>query len=202
MAKKFRILPPSGTQVAGAIAGRVNLYPKQTEEFSDNSVATSYLGTPIYDRLVLLTNNTGLGSGIIDPDTGLDKYTLILDEALITVSQTKNIVKTPINGRNGTVKEYISLGDYSISVQAFITSRNPNEFPVEQLDLFELYANLDRQINIESRFLEVFRVRSFVIESYRIGQQQGFRNRIPISLNCISDQDIELQLKETQNVNT
>ena len=43
-----------------------------------------------------------------------------LYECIITINQEKNIVTTPLQGRDGTIKEYISDGDFTISVDAAV----------------------------------------------------------------------------------
>ena len=49
-----------------------------------------------------------------------NEHTLELENAVISIEGTKNIVRTPLIGRRGSVKELISIGDYKISIAAFI----------------------------------------------------------------------------------
>lgn len=183
----------------------INPYPPQRAEDSDEPILYSYLGTPIYDTLILKPDGTELASGALgevvqlDQETGLDRNALILNDVLITITQSKNIVKTPIQGRNGTVKEYISQGDYLIDVQGYIVSKEPNVYPFEQIGLFYDYARLEVQIPVVSKLLGSFDITSMVIEDYRFAQQAGFRNRVPFTMQCSSDQDIEVQLSDDVN---
>ena len=193
---------PSKTTATFFIRGQINPFPKQVAEFSDEPIGTSYIGTPIYDNLIFLPINTNLASGRIDPITGLDKSALVLNDVLLSVSQPKNIVKTSISGRNGTVKEYIGLGDYEVDVRGFLIHENPNVQPIGQLDLFIEYIQWQGQLSVTSSFLQSFRINSVVIENPVISQQAGFRNRIPFTMRLVSDEDIELQLSEDVNANT
>jgi len=94
----------------------VKRYPFQAEN-SDSPIGTSYLGTPVYARLEF--SKDGIENQVGSPST-LDgregARNLILETVLITVVQSKNIIKTPIQGRNGTIKEYIGEGDYMLRI--------------------------------------------------------------------------------------
>ena len=41
---------------------------------------------------------------------------LVMNDAIVAISRAKNIVTTQMVGMNGTVKEYICDGDYSINI--------------------------------------------------------------------------------------
>jgi len=193
------ILPPSINEARFAIRSQINPFRPQTAEFEDKKEATSYLGTPIFDRVILDPKNTDLIEGRLDPDTNLDAGAIILNDVITTVTQSKVIVKTAINGRNGTVKECIGLGDYQISIRGYLTSRNPNEYPVEDMIKLKRFGDLDKQIVVASNILGEFRITSMVIESYTIDQEAGFRNRVPFILNCVSDQDEEIKISANAN---
>ena len=47
---------------------------------------------------------------------------VIIKECLVTINQEKNIVATPIDGRVGTIKEYISDGDFQITLDVGISN--------------------------------------------------------------------------------
>ena len=180
---KFRI--DTTGSLANFAKSRINQFPPQQAEDSDERIATSFLGTPIYDNIVLSGENTELG----------DSTELRIDEVLITVNQSKNIITTPINGRNGTVKEYISDGDYVISINGFIVSNVPNLYPRDRVNLLVDFCKVQSQIKISSDILNsVFNIQSIVIDNYTIAQTAGFRNRVPFTISCLSDDDIEIQI--------
>jgi len=94
---------------------------QETEEITDlsgdapDANRTSWLGTPIFADLRF-------------PDDEL-----ILESVLIEVRQTKNIQRTPVQGRNGTVKEYIADGDYDITIRGVITTPRINSYPLDEV---------------------------------------------------------------------
>ena len=63
-----------------------------------------------------------------------NEHTLELENAVISIEGTKNIVRTPLIGRRGSVKELISIGDYKISIAAFIKSTVLTDVLLEEGD--------------------------------------------------------------------
>jgi hypothetical protein len=155
---------------------------------------TSYLGTPVYSNLEIKPfNYETLEGEQISILNGI-----IIDTVLISISQTKNIVTTPIQGRNGTVKEYVSDGDYQISIEGAIVSPT-NNYP--ESEVAELIQICKAPISIPadsivSEFLSWFGIHSFVIESFDFPQVEGVRNMQRFNISAISDDPIELQKDE------
>ena len=69
----------------------------------------SMLGTPVFADMILQNDSKG-------------SLKLQLLWVLLEVTQTKIIIKTPVQGRNGTVKEYISDGDYIVNIRGGLFS--------------------------------------------------------------------------------
>lgn len=115
------------------------------------------------------------------------------ETALIEINQTKNIVKTSISGMNGTVKEYMSNGDFIVNLKGVIVGDIANQRP-DKNDLNALVAFLNAPLTlpISCSFCEEFKINSVVVESYKFGQREGARNIIDIEINMISDSAIEL----------
>lgn len=155
---------------------------------------TSYLGTPVYSNLEIKPfNYETLEGEQISILNGV-----IIDTVLISISQTKNIVTTSIQGRNGTVKEYISDGDYQISIEGKIVSKT-NNYP--ESEVAELIQICKAPISIPadsivSEYLSFFGIHSFVIESFDFPQNEGVRNEQEFSISALSDDPIELQKDE------
>lgn len=121
------------------------------------------------------------------------------ETALIEVNQTKNIVKTSIAGKNGTVKEYMSDGDFIINLKGVIVGEVANQRPdVFYLDKFMEYLRAPLALPVTCTFLNEFNINSVIIESYRYGQREGARNIIDIEINMISDTAIVLSTSKSQ----
>ncbi|MDB0602641.1 DUF6046 domain-containing protein [Tenacibaculum maritimum] len=157
--------------------------------------------------------------GIIEELLGQPKITslalkygskeLILEECVLTVSQEKNIITTPLQGRDGTVKEFISKGDYNISADLAVSNYNKSEsedssdessfqYPRELLEKLVKLLNVDDTIIVDSDFLTVFGVKSVVVQSYNL-QQETHSNRQSLQIQMLSDEPYEIKIGKTQN---
>lgn len=163
--------------IGGQVAAKVDLFP-------DESVKSAQLGTPVVDQVILKT--------AIDSTADSDVFKF--DSVLVTVTQTKNIVKTPIQGRNGTVKEYISDGDYDISVKGIIVSTYSERSPREAIEQLVSLLKLPNEIVIECDYLAIFGISYVVVENFNFSQVEGSINQIQMDLKLISDQPVELKL--------
>jgi hypothetical protein len=112
---------------------------------------------------------------------------LTVEDCLVTVGNTKNIIETTLQGRNGTVKEYISDGDYQIKIEGRIYGKGMNNYPQGEVQNLHAICLAPQAINITSTFLKMFNIEDIVIKSYNIDQQEGVRNCQPFILNCVSD---------------
>ena len=162
------------------------------DEPTDDPVATSYLGTPGFSNIDFIEGSYKNLEG-----ETIEYETLTVNTVLFSVNQSKNVVRTPIQGRNGTVKEYISDGDFDVSIRGLIVSPNANEYPKN--DVLKLVEILKVQDNLEiaSRFLnDRFGITNLVIMSYSLPENEGFQNMQAFEINAVSDEPIELILKK------
>lgn len=127
-------------------------------------------------------------------------------ECIITVNQEKNIVTTPLQGRNGTIKEYISDGDYSVTIDAGISNYTEGddtgaslEYPIDKVTELQKILNLPETLKVQSDFLEVFGIRSAVVKSFYLSQETH-SNRQSIQIMMLSDEPYEI--KKLKNVKT
>lgn len=179
---------------------KANDYPMQKDQLDNPLLVQSYLGTPIFSWLTLhhvpTTQKGNFSLQDVDREAGL---AVKIDTALFDVSMTRNIVTTPVQGRNGTVKEYVSDGDYQINIKGTLVSKNPNLYPeVEAVNLIRL-CRLPQEIGVISPYLNsVFRIFRLVIQSYSFPMTEGYQNLQHFNLTCLSDRAIELDIQETQ----
>lgn len=145
-----------------------------------------------------------------------DNETFEFAECIITVNQEKNIVTTALQGRDGTIKEYISKGDYNISIIVGITNfldvyvpsltgLGPRavsasaDYPLEAVQNFHKILASEETLIVQSAFLSVFDIQSAVVKSYAI-EQETFGNRQSIKIEMLSDYAYEIKLKEENDV--
>jgi hypothetical protein len=133
------------------------------------------------------------------------------EECIVTVNQEKNIVTTPIQGRDGTVKEYISDGDYTISVDAAVCSYiiNQNDptdyqtsqaYPISELEDVIAMFKIKDALEVQSDFMMLFGIKNIVIKSYGM-LQETHSNRQSFNLQMLSDTPYEIKIKQDAAIN-
>ena len=97
-----------------------------------DDVTFSSLGTPVFSDMLLRENQDDEG--------------IYIDTLIITINQSKNIVKTPIEGRNGTIKEFISDGDYQITITGALVGAD-GQYPINQVNELLRICRVQNEIN-------------------------------------------------------
>ncbi|WP_293913096.1 MULTISPECIES: DUF6046 domain-containing protein [unclassified Sphingobacterium] len=178
------ILPPeySGIQVW------------QEEEYAE----LSELGTPILEKIILRPGSYTdfeIVEGLPKKRTiNFDGYTFPI-WPMVDVSQNKVIVKTAINGRPNTVKEYIYTDDHQVTIRGIITGIG-NEYPhQEKRQMYNMFA-VNSSYEVEARGLNDIGVQSLVIENIDFGDIEGYNNVCTFTISAVSDIGVLLSIKE------
>jgi hypothetical protein len=165
---------------------------------SDAPFSRSYLGTDVFSFFSVINpenqDDPIAGSYFDNVGRQITYPSINVDTCLFNVSQTKNIVKTQIQGLNGTIKEYISDGDFEITCRGVIVSENPNQYPDAEVDKFLKIMSVPAAIRVTSPFLNNLEIDDVVIESYTLDQTEGFYNSQLFTIKMISEKPIELTL--------
>ncbi len=119
---------------------------------------------------------------------------ITLEAVLINLNQTKNVVKTQIQGRKGTVKEYVGMGDYALTINAIIAGAN-GVYPRSDVQNMIWMMNCPNAITVTSWYLQQFNVNSIFIETYDSNQDEGQYSRQPISITAVSDEEVNLRFR-------
>lgn len=136
----------------------------------------SYLGTPVFDPLQLI----------------VDGVLIEFDSVLMSVSMENNIERTFIQGRTGSVKEYVNAGDYTIEIEGGLYAKGVYEFPETELkNMLTVLKNTAQKIECISEFLQHFGIYEVVVNNFKFNQQQGSRNTLPFSISLWSDAPFE-----------
>jgi len=159
-----------------------NLIKSFSDQDFQQGIGVSELGTLMYDNVILTLKEEG---GV--------ETTLTLNAVRFVVSQSKNIVKTQISGRNGTIKEYNNLSDYTVRCEAVLTTPNQRLFPSSQLNDFIKIAKSETEIDVVSRILnENFRIDSIIIEDYAVQPNTGASD-VTINFTMISETPFDVK---------
>jgi hypothetical protein len=161
--------------------------------FVDGDVPTqkfiSKLGTVVYSNIIF-------NAGVILDEGGnqTDKWDdFRIDDVLLTVSQSKKIITTEIQGRNGTVKEYIGLDDFQIQ----ITGRLNGTYNVNPKDLtrqLKLILSSGQPLEITSWYLQNLDITDIVVKDFNFGQTEGEYSTQYFTINALSDKRFEAKI--------
>lgn len=152
-------------------------------------------GMPVFDSITF-KNPSGaeIQTFVEGQQTGLvTDSDLTLITALISINKTKNIVLTKIQGRNGTVKEYVSDDDYQISIKGVIVGKYSNKRPVDEIKKLEDYCNFNGEIDIVCSFLNDLGVNTVVITGHSKAQREGTRNVVDFEIQCLQETPFEIK---------
>lgn len=183
--KDFEFLIPQGISMVGTPFMDNIVFPSATiKRFNEEAKLSEKVNT-----------KTGVKEGRFLSFVNFTYDQLVLNSIQITVNQAKNIVKTSINGRSGTIKEFITHDDYSIEVNATMQELSGG-FPADQIDVFKRLADVEESVPIESKILnELFGIDRVVIEKFSVSPVSGFSNA-SLSISMISDVEFDLRKYE------
>jgi hypothetical protein len=151
-------------------------------------------GLPVLDILVLggVKYET---MNVLGAVTNITLPTVTLGIALLEVNQTKNIVTTSVQGRNGTIKEYISDGDFMINIKGILASNAQDTYPVDLFNALLKYCTAPVSFPASSLYLNRFGITDLVIQDYSFPQVEGMRNIQPFEIKCLSETPFEIKTK-------
>lgn len=147
----------------------------------DTALYTSALNTPVYSNIHFMDVEYTDEQGRVIRTDGK-----IYDAVLITVSQAKKIIKTEIQGRNGTVKEYIGMDDYVVQVNGILTGSN-GVHPADEIRTLKKMLDAPVPIDVSCAYLQNLGIYQLVTESYDFEQQAGGYSFQTFSITFLSD---------------
>lgn len=172
-------------------------------EQSQQPDSYNWMGNPVFDTIqfdpVSYEQEDYFSNSNFLSDTGqttrkVSLTGLRLEHCMHIVNMTKNIITTPIAGANGTVKEYIGLGDYQITLSGMLVNRYANTPPENEMKLLVDYCKAPIPIPVYSNFLAYFEISTIVISGEpNFTQIEGTRNAIAFTLDCLSDRPFEVE---------
>lgn len=120
-----------------------------------------------------------------------------LEAVLMSVSRKKRIQETAIVGREGTIKEYISASDYSISIKGVITGNTPTSYPFFEVQTLIDICNANTVLQLkDGGYLSLFDVSQIVVKSFTFTQRSG--NYQLFEIEAVSDTPVELLIDEDE----
>jgi hypothetical protein len=113
-----------------------------------------------------------------------------------------------IQGRNGSIKEYIGDDDYQINISGLISGEHftpdiienkGNKYPERYLKDFVDVCSIGYSIPIKNILLNrIFKITNIVIENFRVTPEVGKMNSIPFEVSAVSDNTTRLEITEDE----
>lgn len=153
----------------------------------DTPLYTSALGGAVFSNFNVQAGNYTKGG------QNFTFEEIKIDVALFEITQPKNIIVTPIQGRDGTVKEYISDGDFQVNIRGVLFAPN-NQFPLDDFVSLIKVLKAPVPIKVNSWYLEKLGIYNLVVTSYAFRQEQGKLSQQSFEIIAISDSPIELNI--------
>lgn len=148
---------------------------------------------------------TSVGVPITDPSDWQGRYVLCplllrledgtelsIPDAVVAMTRIKQIVTTQVVGMTGTVKEYISDGDFdiniSVGIQGLKDSKLADIYPEEGLRQLRPFLEVDKPIRVQSAFFDLFEINRLVIKGYSLTQatESDYQE---LSISALSDNE-------------
>lgn len=115
-----------------------------------------------------------------------NEITLVLLDTIISVSQAKKIVITEIAGNDGSVKEFIGMGDYEINISGRF-SGSYGKRPADEINNLKQVLDINKTIGITSKYLLSLNINDCVVTNYDFPQAEGEYSTQYFSINLVSD---------------
>jgi hypothetical protein len=149
----------------------------------------SKLNTIVYSNVIF-------DKGVILNEEGeqVDKWDdFRIDDVLLNVSQSKKIITTEIQGRDGTVKEYIGLDDFQVQITGRLNGTY-NVNPKELTRQLKIILSAGQPLEITSWYLQNLGIDDIVVKDFNFGQTEGEYSTQYFTINAMSDKRFEAKI--------
>ena len=114
--------------------------------------------------------------------------------AQVSLSTNKNLILTPVQGRDFTRKELIAGGDLTFTVNGSVVSHTPGVYPEAAVQRLIKIAQHKGIVSVHHFIFDQFKVKQIIIKDFSLGNQE-FKNIQPYSFTCVAIEADEIQIK-------
>jgi Domain of unknown function (DUF6046) len=147
----------------------------------------SKMGTIVYSNIIFNKIHDANGNIIFDDYR--------IDDCLLQVSQSKKIVTTEIQGKDGTVKEYIGLDDFQIQITGRITG-SYGVYEKELVRTLKKILSLGQPLAVSSWWLQNLDITDIVVKDFSFDQNEGEYSTQYFTITALSDKRFEALILE------
>lgn len=122
---------------------------------------------------------------------------LLINDVTVNVSLQKEVVKTALVGRAGTIKEYITDGDYQLSMSVGLVAvddegRITDQYPERAMAQLREILERPEALEVSSVFLDIFGITHIVVTGFS-AKQMTHSNRQEIEITALSDTEYVIE---------
>lgn len=198
------------TQSKSSIKNESGQYYQLIQEQKAVAVKKNYtdtiVGRIVRDYLELSISSEGnyydSKAGKVETNTNYGLVTFVDLQPEVQVSSKNNIVLTVVQGRDYSRKEFISAGDFEISISGKITSKYPEVYPEAEVSKFLKLMQYKGVINCDNTIMRQFKISQIIIQSYNFSSSDC-RNIQPYTISCVAvepSEAIELKIAKQEEV--
>jgi hypothetical protein len=121
------------------------------------------------------------------------------NEPIIEISGSKTIIKTPIDGKEGTFKEHFAMNDYAVTIRGVaVNENNSDDYPELQVRQLRTIFEKRNSVEVVCKLLSMFNIKNLAIVDFNAPPIEGAPGMQPYEFICLSDQlsDLDLDLLE------
>jgi len=118
-----------------------------------------------------------------------------LDGVALSVGRSKNIVTTAIQGRDYTVKEFISNGDHNITVNGVLATHGKG-YPTGQVVQLRKILDSNKTLKVIHPVLRKIGVFEIAVTNYEFPSNNGMKNIQPFSFSALSEVPLEIKKRK------
>lgn len=168
----------------------------------------SYLNTPVHGSFIFGNLDNPNANNYIDQFGETKSFTpLKFHECTFQISQQKNIITTTLQGYNGSIKEYVSDGDFVISIDGQLSGiynnttrsfKSSSLYPEDYVRSMVRAISVPSAIPVSNNILStIFNVNFVVVTSFSFPRNTAGLNYQKFQLNLISDRPVEIVLSDS-----
>lgn len=124
---------------------------------------------------------------------------LTFADAVVAASREHRIVSTTLVGRDGTVKEYINAGDWSVNIVLGLQHTEggmiTDEWPGTEVRELRKLLETKEALRVYSEFLDALSIGRLVVRSYAVRQMTESNYQV-YEISAVSDEDYEIFSKD------
>ncbi len=198
----------SQTSIANESGQYFKLIEEQKAVAKVKNYTDAIVGNIVADYLELTLDANGSyydsKEGSIQPNSKYGEVLFVDLQPMVQVSSKNNVILTQVQGRDYTRKEFVSGGDYEISISGKITSKYPDVYPEAEVSKFLKLMQYRGVINCDNTILRQFNIEKLIVLNYSL-PSTSVRNIQPYTLSCVAvepSEAVEIKTSEQESLDT